>query len=96
MGDLRHEYASRALAFGESLTMIDKVPGYTQVQTTARYAHLARDSIQTAATRILETIRDVCAQLVADDGLRFDTENILAEPFGEDRTHGAFRTRTSA
>ena len=45
---------------------------------------------------LLETIRDVCAQPVADDGLRFDTENILAEPFGEDRTHGAFQIRTSA
>ncbi len=45
---------------------------------------------------LLETIRDVCAQPVADDGLRFDTENILAVPFGEDRTHGALRVRTSA
>ena len=45
---------------------------------------------------LLETIRDVCAQPVADDGLRFDTENILADQFGEDRTHGAFRVRTSA
>ena len=48
------------------------------------------------AMPLLETIRDVCAQPVADDGLRFDTENILAEPFGEDRTHGALRVRTSA
>ena len=45
---------------------------------------------------LLKTIRDVCAQPVADDGLRFDTENILAVPFGEDRTHGALRVRTSA
>ena len=45
---------------------------------------------------LLETIRDVCAQPVADDGLRFDTEDILAEPFGEDRAHGAVRIRTSA
>ena len=45
---------------------------------------------------LLETIRSVCAQPVDDDGLRFDTENILAAPFDEDRTHGAFRVRTSA
>ena len=45
---------------------------------------------------LLEKIHGVCAQPVADDGLRFDTENILAEPVGEDRTHGAFRIRTSA
>ena len=45
---------------------------------------------------LLEIIRDVCAQQVADDGLRFDTENILAAPFDEDRTRGAYRVRTSA
>ena len=47
---------SRALALGESLTMIGKLLGHTQVQTTARYAHLARDSIQTAAARITGSI----------------------------------------
>ena len=46
--------------------------------------------------RLLETIREVCAQPVADDGLLFDTENIFAAPFDEERTHGAFRVRTSA
>ncbi len=54
--DLRHSFASRALALGESLTMIGKLLGHTQVQTTARYAHLARDSIQTAASRITQSI----------------------------------------
>ena len=54
--DLRHSYASRALALGESLTMIGKLLGHRQVQTTARYAHLARDSIQNAAARITGSI----------------------------------------
>ena len=54
--DLRHSFASRALALGESLTMIGKLLGHTQVQTTARYAHLARDSIQNAAARITRSI----------------------------------------
>ena len=54
--DLRHSFASRALALGESLTMIGKLLGHTQVQTTARYAHLARDSIQTSAARITGSI----------------------------------------
>ncbi len=54
--DLRHSFASRALALGESLTMIGKLLGHTQVKTTARYAHLARDSIQTAAARITGSI----------------------------------------
>ena len=54
--DLRHSYASRALALGESLTMIGKLLGHAQVQTTARYAHLARDYLQNAAARITGSI----------------------------------------
>ena len=50
------QFASRALALGEPLTMIGKLLGHTQVQTTARYAHLPRDSMQTAASRITESI----------------------------------------
>ena len=64
--DLRHSYASRALALGESLTMIGKLLGHTQVQTTARYAHLARDSIQNAAARITGSI----GENLAPDGQR--------------------------
>ena len=44
--DLRHSFASRALALGESLPMIGKLLGHTQVQTTARYAHLANESVK--------------------------------------------------
>ena len=52
------------MARGESLTMIGKLLGHTQVQTTARYAHLARDSMQTAASRITESIG---ANLLVDE-----------------------------
>ena len=31
--------------------MIGKLLGYTQVQTTARYAHLARDNVGASAAR---------------------------------------------
>ena len=41
---------------GESLTMIGKLLGHTQVRTTARYTHLVRDSIQIAAARITGSI----------------------------------------
>ena len=54
--DLRHSFASRALALGESLPMIGKLLGHTQVETTARYAHLARDSVQESAARIADSI----------------------------------------
>ena len=54
--DLRHSFASRALALGEGLPMIGKLLGHTQVQTTARYAHLARDTMKVSAARIGDSI----------------------------------------
>ena len=50
--DLRHSFASRALALGESLPMIGKLLGHSKIQTTARYAHLARDSVKESAARV--------------------------------------------
>ena len=50
--DIRHSYASRALAVGESLTMIGRLLGHSKVKSTARYAHLARDSEKAAAARV--------------------------------------------
>ena len=50
--DLRHSYASRALALGESLTTIGGLLGHTKVQTTARYAHLARDTEIASTARV--------------------------------------------
>lgn len=54
--DLRHSFALRALALGESLTMIGKLLGHTQIQTTARYAHLARDSVKASAAQVAASI----------------------------------------
>ena len=54
--DCRHSFASRALALGESLPTIGKLLGHSQVQTTARYAHLARDSVHEAARRVSGSI----------------------------------------
>ena len=54
--DCRHSYASRALALGESLPMIGRLLGHSQVETTARYAHLARDSVHEAAVRVSDSI----------------------------------------
>ena len=54
--DLRHSFASRALAPGEGLPMIGKLLGHTQVQTTARYAHLARDTVRASTARIGDSI----------------------------------------
>ena len=54
--DLRHSWASRALALGESLPMIGRLLGHTQVETTARYAHLARDSVGESAAGVAASI----------------------------------------
>ena len=56
MHDLRHSYASRALSLGESLPMIGKLLGHGKVQTTARYAHLARDSVKVAAEGVSDSL----------------------------------------
>ena len=54
--DLRHSFASRALALGETLPVIGKLLGHSDIETTARYAHLAQDSIHETAARIAESI----------------------------------------
>ena len=50
--DLRHTFASTAVASGQGLPMIGKLLGHTQVQTTARYAHLAADPVKSAADSV--------------------------------------------
>lgn len=54
--DLRHTFASRALAIGEGLPMIGELLGHRKVDTTARYAHLARESIQASTAKVAESI----------------------------------------
>lgn len=54
--DLRHTFASGGLLEGEGLPMIGKLLGHTQVQTTARYAHLAADPVKRAAGKISDRL----------------------------------------
>ena len=56
--DLRHSFASRALALGESLSTIARLLGHGQVTTTARYAHLARDAVKASASRVGASIAE--------------------------------------
>ena len=53
---LRHSYASRALALGESFSAIGKLLDHTMVSTTARYAHLMREAEKAAAARVGDSI----------------------------------------
>lgn len=54
--DLRHTYASNAVMSGLSLEEVGKLLGHTQVQTTARYAHLADDHVHAAAEKVSKRI----------------------------------------
>jgi integrase len=56
--DLRHTFASTAVASGQGLPMIGKLLGHTQVQTTARYAHLAAEPVKIAANAVALVISD--------------------------------------
>ena len=56
--DLRHSFASRALALGENLPTIGKLLGHGQIATTSRYAHLARDAIKASASRVAGSIAE--------------------------------------
>ena len=50
--------ASHAVMSGENLPLIGKLLGYRRHRTTARYAHLARQSVKTVATRIADSLAD--------------------------------------
>jgi integrase len=50
--DLRHGFASVAVASGMGLPIIGKMLGHSQPATTARYAHLASDPVKAAAAAV--------------------------------------------
>ena len=50
--DLRHSFASIAVAGGASLPLIGGLLGHSQPQTTARYAHLAADPLKAVAEAV--------------------------------------------
>ena len=54
--DLRHSFASAAIAKGIPLATIGKLLGHALPETTARYAHLADDIISESADRICSSL----------------------------------------
>ena len=65
-------FASRALAMGEGLPMIGDLLGHRMVNTTARYAHLQRDSVRKSSARVSN--RTVAALSVERDTVFWDRE----------------------
>jgi len=55
---IRHSFASRALALGEGLPIIGRLLGHRRIETTARYAHLTRDSVRESAERVAVSIAE--------------------------------------
>lgn len=62
--DLRHSFASIAIADGVSLVVIGKLLGHALAETTERYAHLADEAISDAAQRVSGSLAR-CMGLVA-------------------------------
>lgn len=56
MHDLRHSFASAALASGLSLAQIGELLGHKSTQTTHRYAHLVEEAATAAATMAADRI----------------------------------------
>ncbi|MBT5812207.1 MAG: site-specific integrase, partial [Rhodospirillaceae bacterium] len=54
--DLRHSFASFAVSKGMSLAMIGRLLGHSQVQTTARYAHLMAGPMTEAASSVTDVL----------------------------------------
>ena len=50
--DIRHSFASVAIAGGDSLFLVGKLLGHKRASSTERYAHLGDDPLRAAADRI--------------------------------------------
>jgi len=79
--DLRHTFASSGLAVGEGLSMIGKLLGHTQIQTTARYAHLASDPMKAAANKISDRLASALFVAHEEPGSKEPASELPAEPF---------------
>ncbi|MGH7024686.1 MAG: tyrosine-type recombinase/integrase [Caulobacteraceae bacterium] len=56
--DLRHSFASFAIADGASLFLVSKLLGHASARTTERYAHLGGDPLQDVAATIGRRLMD--------------------------------------
>ena len=63
--DLRHSFASVAVAGGDSLYLVGKVLGHKQARTTEIYAHLHDDPVRAVADR---TAKAIAAAMIGGRG----------------------------
>lgn len=58
MHDLRHTFASNLVNSGQSIYVVSKLLGHSQLKTTARYSHLADETLMSAvdaAAKVVDT-----------------------------------------
>lgn len=64
--DLRHSFASFAVADGASLFLIGKLLGHASARTTERYAHLSNNPLQDAADQVGRRIVEATVNVIAN------------------------------
>jgi site-specific recombinase XerD len=66
--DIRHAFASAAVAAGDSLYLVGKVLGHRNSSTTERYAHLVADPVLAVATRTADRLAELMSANRRDSG----------------------------
>lgn len=84
--DLRHAFASTAVAAGDSLYLVGKVLGHRQATTTERYAHLAPNPIKSVADR---TAARLVSLLDTNTGREKEPSGTSDPVSAEDRKHSS-------
>jgi integrase len=76
--DLRHSFASLALANGVPLAMVGKLLGHEKASTTQRYAHLAADTVAAAS----DAVGTALAAVIERNSTSADVVKMLQRPRG--------------
>jgi integrase len=74
--DLRHSFASVAVAGGASLYMTGQLLGHAQATTTQRYAHVPADPLLEAADKTAERIAEAMSGKLAPHQKRGDVQKL--------------------
>ena len=74
--DLRHSFASFAIADGASLFLVGKLQGHASARTAERYAHLSGDPLQDAAAAIGNRLMST-KEAASDEGVERPSGEVI-------------------